>query len=255
MRQAKKINPEGCFTFIHTPYESCKMGMAERYIWSAPVVDFWLARACEGCGDVTAACEAIENGLSQLYRKDEWLVLLGQEYERLTGQRLSGEPQDGQQYRLAVLRIYAEKGKDWHWAQWRIVVEGLKGLLPVKDCLKIVDIRLQEKPEDVEFNMFKALLLLKDNRAKEALPFARKVMKKEPSNHPGRYALGAALLETGDTEGAIRELRLAYNGSSDNWTKWFWQYKQLYRQLSTVSLLDALAKQVGEREVKTNEKE
>jgi tetratricopeptide (TPR) repeat protein len=249
MKKAKKINPEGCFTFIRTPYESCKMGMGERYTWSAPVVDFWLARACEGCGDVKAACEAIENGLSHIYRQDAWLVLLGQEYERLTGQRLEGEPQDGQQYRLAVLRIYAEKGKDWHWAQWRIVVEGLKGLLPVKDCLKIVDIRLQEKPEDVEFNMFKALLLLKDGRAKEALPFARKVSEKEPGNQPGRYALGAALLEVGDTEDAIRELRLAYNGSSDNWTKWFWQYKQHYRQLSTVSLLDALAKQSGSHDV------
>jgi predicted Zn-dependent protease len=174
-------------------------------------------------------------------------VLLGQEYERLSGQRLEGNPQDGNQYRLAVLRIYAEKGKDWRWAQWRIVVEGLKGNIPVKDCLQIVDIRLKVKPSDVEFMMFKALLLLKEGRAKEALPIAREVTKKEPGNQPGRYALGAALLEAGDIEGALRELRLAYKGASDNWTKWFWPYHQHYRQLSIVGLLDALAKQSGTR--------
>ena len=253
MERAKNINPEGCFVYYCTPMESCKMNA--RHTWSAPVVDFWLARACAGDGDIKAACHAIEVGISHIYRLDEWLVILGKEYERLTGQRLEGKPKDGQQYRLAVLRINAEKEKAWRWPQWRVVVEGLKGNIPSRDCLNIVGARLKDKPSDVEFMMFKALLLLKEGRAKEALPIAREVTEKEPGNQPGRYALGAALLEAGNTEGALRELRLAYKGGGDNWTKWFVQFRQHYRQLSTVSLLDALAKQASKREVKTNEKE
>jgi tetratricopeptide (TPR) repeat protein len=245
MERAKNINPEGCFVYYCTPFESCKMNA--RHTWSAPVVDFWLARACAGDGDIKAACHAIEVGISHIYRLEECLVILGKEYERLTGQRLEGNPQDGQQYRLAVLRINAEKEKAWRWPQWRVVVEGLKGNIPSRDCLNIVGARLKDKPSDVEFMMFKALLLLKEGRAKEALPIAREVTEKEPGNQPGRYALGAALLEAGDTEGALRELRLAYKGGSDNWTKWFVQFRQHYRQLSIVSLLDILAKQSGVR--------
>jgi tetratricopeptide (TPR) repeat protein len=247
MKRAKKANPEGCFVFYGTPYESCKM--SQQYRVSLPVVDIWLARACEKDGDLNAACEAIEYSISHIIRKEEWLVFLGKEFERLIGRRLEGNPQDGQQYRYAVLRIYAEKGKDWRWAQLRIIVEGLKGFLPVKDCLEVADIRLKVVPGDVEFIMFKALLLVKQGNAAEALPLAKKVLEKEPGNQPARYALGAALLETGDVEGAIRELRVSYKVPSDNWTRWFWQYKQLYRQLSTVSLLDALAKQSGETAV------
>jgi tetratricopeptide (TPR) repeat protein len=205
------------------------------------VVDIWLARACEKDGDLNAACEAIEYSISHIIRKEEWLVFLGKEFERLIGRRLEGNPQDGQQYRYAVLRIYAEKGKDWRWAQLRIIVEGLKGFLPVKDCLEV--------PDDLEFIMFKALLLVKQGNAAQALPLAKKVLEKEPGNQPARYALGAALLETGDAEGAIRELRVSYKVPSDNWTRWFWQYKNHYCQLSTVSLLDALAKQSGETAV------
>jgi predicted Zn-dependent protease len=95
--------------------------------------------------------------------------------------------------------------------------------------------------------MFKALLLLKEGRAKEALPVAREVTKKEPGNKPGRYALGTALLEVGDTDGAFRELRLAYQGANDNSEEWNMRYRQRYRQLSIVSLLDLLAKQSAER--------
>jgi tetratricopeptide (TPR) repeat protein len=247
MKRAKNANLEGIFVFVRTPYESCKM--SKKYGCSPPVIHFWLARACEADGDLKAACEAIEYSISHIYCINEWMVLLGKEFERLTGKRLEGNPQDGPQYQYAVLRIYAEKGKDWRWAQLRIIIEGLKGVLPVKDCLEVADIRLKVVPDDVEFIMFKALLLIKQGKAAEALPFAKKVLEKEPGNQPAHYALGAALLETGDVAGAIRELRVSYTTTSDNWTRWYWSYKQHYRQLSTVSLLDALAKQSGETAV------
>jgi hypothetical protein len=73
------------------------------------------------------------------------------------------------------------------------------------------------------------------------------VTEKEPRNKPGRYALGTALLDVGDTEGALRELRLAYQCANDNSEEFYMRYRQRYHQFSIVSLLDLLAKQSAER--------
>ncbi len=247
MERAKKVHPEGYFFFARAPYESCKM--AARHAYSVPVVHIWLARACAGAGKIEAACDAYAESMCFFYLKDNMLVRLGQEFERLTGRRFEGNPQDGSQYKLAILRFYAEKKNGWRWAQFCLVGRGLQGDIPVKDCLGIVDLRLQDKPQDVEFIMYKALLLLKEGSAKEALPVAREVTKKEPGNKPGLYALGTALLEVGDTDGAFRELRLACQGANDNSEEWYMRYRQRYRQLAIVSLLDLLAKQSAERAV------
>jgi tetratricopeptide (TPR) repeat protein len=245
MERAKKVHPEGYFFFARAPYESCKM--AARHAYSVPVVHIWLARACAGDGKIEAACDAYAESMCFFYLKDNMLVRLGQEFERLTGRRFEGNPQDGSQYKLAILRFYAEKKNGWRWAQFCLVGRGLQGDIPVKDCLGIVDLRLQDKPQDVEFIMYKALLLLKEGRAQEALPLARKVTEKEPRNKPGRYALGTALLDVGDTEGALRELRLAYQCANDNSEEFYMRYRQRYHQFSIVSLLDLLAKQSAER--------
>jgi len=247
MERAKKANPEGNFCFTPIPYESCKM--AERHAYSLPVVYIWLARARAGAGDIEAACNAYAEAIFFFYMKDNMLMRLGEEFERLTGQRFGENPQDGKQYWLAILRFYAEKKNGWRWAQVCFAREGLEGKVPLKDCLRIVDLRLKDKPEDTEVKMFKALLLLKDGRAEEALPLARKVTEKDPGNPPGRYALGAALLAVGDTKGALQELRLAYKGATDNRSEWYMRYRQNYYQLLIVSLLDLLAKQSGETAV------
>jgi tetratricopeptide (TPR) repeat protein len=245
MERAKKVHPEGHFFFSRTPYESCKM--AARSAYSVPVVHIWLARARAGDGDINEACDAYASAIFYFYMKDNMLVRLGQEFERLTGQRLAGSPQDGQQYRLAIMRFYAEKENGWRWARIILIEKGLQGNIPVKDCLKFADMQLKDKPADIDFKVFKALLLLKAGRAKEALPLAKEVTEKEPGNQLGRSALGAALLEAGDIEGALPELRLANKGRSDAWTDWLrWCYPH-YRQLSIVSLLDLLAKQSAER--------
>jgi tetratricopeptide (TPR) repeat protein len=249
MERAHKVHPEGYFCFTPVPYESCKM--TERHAYSLPVVYIWLARAHAGAGDIEEACEAYVETMSFFYLKDNMLVRLGQEYERLTGQRFAGNPQDGQQYRLAILRCYAEKKDGWRWAQFCIAREGLGGSIPLKDCLRIVDLRLQDKPKDVEFIMFKALFLLKEGKAEEVLPLARKVIEKEPGNQPGRYALGTVLLEAGDTDGALREFRLVCQVANDNSVEWYMRYRHRYRQLSIVSLLDILAKQSRETAVKS----
>jgi tetratricopeptide (TPR) repeat protein len=47
---------------------------------------------------------------------------------------------------------------------------------------------------------------LKRGEAQQALPFARQAVEVAPKAFPARKALGQALLETGDVEGAIREL-------------------------------------------------
>jgi tetratricopeptide (TPR) repeat protein len=47
---------------------------------------------------------------------------------------------------------------------------------------------------------------LKRGEAQHALPFARQAVEAAPKAFPARKALGQALLETGDVEGAIREL-------------------------------------------------
>jgi tetratricopeptide (TPR) repeat protein len=244
MERAHKVHPEGYFCFTPVPYESCKM--TERYAYSLPVVPIWLARARAGARDIEAACDAYAWAMIYFYMKDRLLVRLGQEFERLTGQRLEGNPQDGHHYRQEMLRFYAEKENGWRWARIFLIEDGLQGNIPLKDSLKFADIQLKLKPKDVDFKVFKALLLLKDGRAKEALPLAREVKEKEPGNQLGRSALGAALLEAGDIEGALPELRLANKGRSDEWTDYLrWCYPH-YRQLSIVSLLDLLVKQSRE---------
>jgi tetratricopeptide (TPR) repeat protein len=249
MERAHKVHPEGYFCFTPVPYESCKM--SERYAYSVPLVPIWLARARAGAGDVSAGCDEYASAMIYFYMKDHLLVRLGQEFERLTGQRLAGNPQDGQQYKLAVLRFIAEK-KGWHWARIFIIEDGLQGTIPIKDCLKFADMQLKNNPEDVDFKVLKAFLLLKEGMVKEALPLAKEVTEKDPGNQVARTALGTALLETGDIEGALPQLRLGNKGRSDEWTDWRRWYYHHYRQLSIVSLLDILAKQTRETAVKSH---
>jgi tetratricopeptide (TPR) repeat protein len=57
---------------------------------------------------------------------------------------------------------------------------------------------------------------LKQGNAPAALPFARQAVEAAPNAFPARRALGQALLETGDLEGAIRELQAGIKLAPDS---------------------------------------
>jgi tetratricopeptide (TPR) repeat protein len=67
---------------------------------------------------------------------------------------------------------------------------------------------LELQPKHPQSLMQIAYEYLKRGEAKAALPFAKEAVEVAPNAFPARKALGQALLETGDVEGAIRELEL-----------------------------------------------
>jgi Flp pilus assembly protein TadD len=69
---------------------------------------------------------------------------------------------------------------------------------------------LSHDPDDHHMMEVLVRALIDQDRGKEAVPIARKIVKKRPKRVPYRLLLGDALLMTGDAAGARAEWQAAY---------------------------------------------
>ena len=75
---------------------------------------------------------------------------------------------------------------------------------------------LELSPDDINVRTMLAWSLLMQNRADEALPYAKRIVEDEPLRPASQLTLGRALVDTGDVSGGILHLEQARKLQPDN---------------------------------------